>query len=54
MVVMMAVVVPGLGGGFRDGATGQKSCGEKTERRVRPGYESQCRLLGFQHTNVPQ
>jgi len=47
MVVMTVMMVPGFGRSFSDAATGQESCGEKPDRRVRPGYNPQCRLLGF-------
>ncbi len=44
VVGVMVVVAMGFGRGFGDAATDQKSCGDKSERRTRPGYISQ-RLL---------
>src|SRR5262245_24056877 len=52
MVVVMTVmmmVVPGFRGSFGDTATDQESCGDKSERRARPGYIPQRRLLRILH-----
>ena len=51
---VVVAVVPGFGRRFGDAATDQESCGEKPECRARPGYKSQCRLLGFEHIIVPR
>src|ERR1019366_9816866 len=51
----MAVVRSGrFGRGFGGASTDQKSCGEKSYRRARLGYISQCRIFRCQHILVPQ
>jgi hypothetical protein len=48
MVVVMAMV-PGFGRSLGDAATDQKSCGDQSKRRTRPGYGSRQQLFGIQH-----
>ena len=55
VVVMAVMMVPmGPGRGLRGTTPDQYSCGEKSQRRARLGYISQCLLVQFQHISVPQ
>jgi hypothetical protein len=45
-MMMVAMMVPGFGGGFGNASTDQESCGEDRKRRTRLGYVSQPKLLG--------
>src|ERR1700730_14917212 len=47
MAVMMVPMGPGRG--FGSATPYQHSCGEKSYRRARLGYISQCLLVEFQH-----
>jgi hypothetical protein len=53
MGLMDVAMVTGFGRGFGDASANQESCGEDRQRRTRPGYASQCWLLGCQHLCSP-
>ena len=54
MRMVMAVMPVGSGRGFGDAPSDQKSCGDDSQRRARPGCISQCQILTIQHIAVPR